>query len=102
VIRPTLSDVAVSVWEKLTVRAAIVEGSRRANRFGTFGSGSLMCFPTTALFGEPSIHIGRDTTIGPYCSVSVGMVPGQDLFADRMLTIGDRCVIGRGSAIRRI
>jgi len=99
VSRPTFSDAAVGVWEKLTIRAAIVAGSRRADRFGTFGSGSLICFPPTALFGEPSIHIGADTMIGPHCSITVGMVPGQELFADRMLTVGDRCVIGRRSSI---
>lgn len=99
VTRWHLSDVAVGLWEKLTVRAAIVAGTRRAARFGAFGQGSLICFPPTALFGESSIHVGRDTMVGPHCSITVGMVPGQELFAPRMLTIGDRCVIGRGSSI---
>jgi acetyltransferase-like isoleucine patch superfamily enzyme len=97
--RPHFADIAAGVWEKLTVRASIVAGTRRADRFGQFGRGSLMCFPPTALFGESSMHIGEDTMIGPHCAITVGMVPGQDLFADRMLTIGDRCVIGRGSSI---
>ena len=94
--RPQFSDFAVNLWEKLTVRAAIVAGSRRADRFGAFGSGSLICFPPTALFGEPSIHIGDDTMIGPHCAITVGMVKGEKGFAGRMLTIGDRCIIGRG------
>ena len=97
--RPQFSDLAVGLWEKLTIRAAIVAGTRRADRFGQFGNGALMCFPPTALFGEPSIHIGEDTMIGPHCSITVGMVPGQELFGNRMLVIGDRCVIGRGSSI---
>lgn len=94
-----VSDLAVGLWERLTVRAAIVAGTRRAERFGHFGPGSLICFPPTALFGEAAIHIGDHTMIGPHCAITVGMVPGQDLFADQMLTIGDRCVIGRGSSI---
>lgn len=98
-MRPTLSDVAVGVWEKLTVRAAIVERSRRAQRFGSFGSGTLICFPPTALFGEHAIHIGNDTLIGPFSSITVGMVPEQPLIADKMLTIGDRCMLGRGTSI---
>jgi len=98
-MRPHVADVAVGLWEKLTIRAAIVAGTRRAARFGSFGAGSLICFPPTSLFGEASIHIGQNTMIGPHCSVSVGMVPGQELLSDRMLTIGDRCVIGRGSSI---
>ncbi len=95
----TVSDVAVGLWEKLTIRAAIVNGTRRAARFGHFGEGSLICFPPTALFGEQAIHIGNDTMIGPHCSITVGMVPGQELIGDAMLTIGERCVIGRGSSI---
>lgn len=97
--RPHLSDLAVGLWEKFTVRAAIVAGTRRADRFGHFGTGSLMCFPPTALFGEAAVFIGSDSMIGPHCSITVGMVPGQELFAERMLSIGDRCLIGRGSSI---
>ena len=97
--RPHFSDVAVGLWEKLTIRAAIVQGTRRAERFGSFGNGSLLCFPPTALYGEKAMYIGDDTMIGPHCSISVGMVPNQELIADRMLVIGDRCVIGRGSSI---
>ena len=98
-MRPTFSDLAVGLWERLTIRAAIVQGSRRAERFGNFGAGSLICFPPTALFGESAIHIGDDAMVGPHCSITVGMVPNQELFAPEMLTIGDRCVIGRGSSI---
>lgn len=97
--RPHFSDLAVGLWERLTIRAAIVAGSRRADRFDTFGAGSLICFPPTALFGEKAISIGSDTMIGPHCSITVGMVPGQELIGERMLTIGDRCVVGRGSSI---
>jgi serine acetyltransferase len=76
-----------------------VAESRRAQRFGRFGDGTLICFPPTALYGEAAIHLGDDTLIGPHSSISVGMVPGQPLWADEMLTIGDRCVIGRGCSI---
>lgn len=98
-MRPRLSDVAFGLWERLTVRAAVVAGSRRAARFGSFGEGSLMCFPPAALYGEPAIHVGADTMIGPHCAITVGMVPGQQLFGTHMLVIGDRCVIGRGCSI---
>lgn len=97
--RPHFSDLAVGLWERLTIRAAIVAGSRRADRFDTFGAGSLICFPPTALFGEKAISVGNNTMIGPHCSITVGMVPGQELIGELMLSIGDRCVIGRGSSI---
>jgi hypothetical protein len=32
-------------------------------------------------------------------SLSAGTLPGQDLIGLTLLTIGDRCVIGRGSHI---
>ena len=98
-LRPHLADVAFGAWERLTIRAAVHGETRRARRFAAFGAGSLICFPPAALYGETSIHIGVDTIIGPHCSVTVGMVPGQQLIADRMLTIGDRCSIGRGCSI---
>ena len=58
-----------------------------------------MCFPPAALYGEASIRIGRDTLIGPYVSLSAGMAPGQELISDEIVTIGDRCLIGRNSSI---
>jgi acetyltransferase-like isoleucine patch superfamily enzyme len=73
--------------------------SRRSRRFAAFGPGSLLCFPWAALYGEQAIRIGSDTVIGPYVSLSAGMVPGQVLVSDRLVTIGDRCRIGRGSSI---
>lgn len=79
--------------------AAIAPGSRRAGRFASFGSGSIICFPPQVLFNEHAISIGEDTAIGPHCSLTVGMAPGQELIADVILRIGDRCVIGRGCSI---
>ncbi|MEO1064429.1 MAG: acyltransferase [Actinomycetota bacterium] len=72
---------------------------RAARRFGAFGPNSIVCFPWLALFGERWMHIGADTTIGPGSSLSVGMRPGQEMVSDPVLSIGDRCVIGRHSSI---
>lgn len=58
-----------------------------------------MCFPPAALFGENGIQLGEDTLIGPYVSLSAGMLPGQELISDSIVTIGDRCLIGRQSSI---
>jgi acetyltransferase-like isoleucine patch superfamily enzyme len=89
----------MAAHEWLSRRAAIVPTSRRAARFGTYGNGTLICFPPAALFGEHAIHLGADTLIGPYVSLSAGMVPGQVLISDEILRIGDRCLIGRHSSI---
>ena len=86
-----------SAWEQAGIWASVHADTRRARRFAAFGPGSLLCFPWAALYGEESIRIGSDTLIGPYCSLSTGMVPGQPKLHDHILTIGDRCVIGRSN-----
>lgn len=88
-----------AAWDRFGITAGLHVGSRRARRFAAFGPGSLICFPWAALYGERAIRIGRDTLIGPLASLSAGMVPGQPLVSDRIVTIGDRCVIGRGTSI---
>ena len=97
--RPTVGDLTLGAYERFSRRAGIRAGSRRAARFASFGANSVMCFPPAALFGEHAIHIGADTLIGPYVSLSAGMGPGQDLVSDRIVEIGDNVLIGRGSSI---
>ncbi|MGH1493045.1 MAG: acyltransferase [Acidimicrobiales bacterium] len=96
---PALGDVIVAAYEWMARKAFIHRDSRRAADFAYFGEGSIICFPPTALYGETGISIGRDTLIGPHVSLSAGMVPGQKLISDRVVDIGDRCLIGRGSSI---
>lgn len=93
------ADLLLDAYEWFASRAVIVADSRHGERFAAFGSGSIICFPSTALFGEQAIRLGRDTLIGPHCALSAGMAPGQRLLSDRIVTIGDRCLIGRHSSI---
>ncbi len=86
-------------WEWLARSGATGPGDRRAERFGSFGSGSCLAFPPGAVFGERWIHLGDDTLVGPYVSLTAGMVPGQRMVTDPVVRIGDRCMIGRGSHI---
>ena len=95
----TIGDVVLSAHEWLSRKATIHADSRRGKRFAAFGGGSVMCFPPAALYGESAIRVGRDTLIGPYVSLSAGMAPGQDLISNAIVTIGDRCLIGRNSSI---
>ncbi len=80
-------------------QASIGPRSRRARRFGAFGPGSGILFPTIALYGEPYIRIGRDVIVGPYCTLSAGVMPGHVPDNDPVVTIGDAVLIGRGSGI---
>ncbi len=95
----TFADTALALWERCAARAVIGPDSRRAKRFAHFGEGAALCFPPAALFGEAAIQIGDGTVIGPWVSLSAGMVPDQPLVSDRILVIGDRCLIGRGSSL---
>lgn len=56
-------------------------------------------WPPTTIFNERFIHIGEGTMIGPGVALSAGMVPGQDCLGDRVVVIGDRVLVGRGSGI---
>ena len=86
-------------WDWMCRHGATGPGDRLAARFGGFGRGSCLAFPTGAIFGEEWIRIGDDTLIGPYVSLSAGMVPGQRMVTDPVVRIGDRTMIGRGSHI---
>lgn len=94
-----MHPVIAGLHERLRRWGAIGPHSRRGRRFGSFGEGSIICFPWSTIFNEQYVHIGRDTMIGADCSLSAGMVPGQTCLTDRVVTIGDRCLIGKGSGI---
>jgi acetyltransferase-like isoleucine patch superfamily enzyme len=78
---------------------AIGPHDHAGRRFGHFGDGSIICFPTNTVFNERYIHIGSGTMIGPQVTLSAGMVPGQECLSDPVVRIGDRCLIGKGSGI---
>jgi acetyltransferase-like isoleucine patch superfamily enzyme len=86
-------------WDGAVELGAIGPDSRRGRRFGNFGAGSIICFPPMALVNEHAIRIGSHTVIGPHITLSAGMMPGQTLLSDRVVCIGDRCLIGKGSGI---
>ena len=86
-------------WARLRVAGAIAPGTAAAERFGSFGAGSVMAFPTATLYGEGSIHIGTGTMISTWCTIAAGYSPDQEHMPPRMLVIGDRSVIGMRSGI---
>ncbi len=86
-------------YETACAWAAIGPDTIRGRRFGAFGRGSVICFPTTTIMNERYIRIGAGTMIGPHVALSAGMVPGQVCVTESVVRIGDRCLIGRGSGI---
>ena len=86
-------------WEWVRLVGAIGPDDDAGRRFGAFGAGSIICFPPNTIFNERYIRIGAGTMIGPQVTLSAGMVPGQECLADPVVSIGDRCLIGKGSGI---
>ena len=92
-------DVVRAGWDRLARRATIGPRSARARPFRRFGDGSAICFPVAALYGEEYIELGEGCIIGPYCSLSAGVMPGHVIDHSPVVTIGDRVLIGKGSGI---
>jgi len=99
VLRRRLGLVWAGATDALNRWAAIGPDDPRGSRFGSFGAGSIIMWPPTTIFNERFIHIGEGTMIGPGVALSAGMVPGQDCLGDRVVVIGDRVLVGRGSGI---
>ena len=78
---------------------AIGPDTRRGRRFAAMGAGSVICYPPNALFNEHYIRIGEGTLFGPQITLSAGMVPGQRMVSDTVISVGDRCLFGKGSSI---
>ena len=89
--------VRVSGW--LTFWASTGPNDSRGKKFHSFGQRSLIMWRPTTIFNEQYIAIGEDTLIGEGVALSAGMVPGQTCISSPVVTIGDRCLIGRGSGI---
>jgi|TARA_B100001758_G_scaffold245417_1_gene258398 acetyltransferase-like isoleucine patch superfamily enzyme len=98
-IRPILGGVIRTTSEFFTRLAVIGPKDIRSKRFGKFGRGSSISWPTGAGFGEKWIWIGEDVLIAADVTLSAGMGPGQEMITDPVVRIGDRCLIGRGTSI---
>jgi acetyltransferase-like isoleucine patch superfamily enzyme len=92
-------DVIGWAWRRIERAGAVRTGSRQAQRFARFGDRSTIGFPPSVLHGVERIEVGTRTMIGPNVTLSAGMLVPLDDGQDPMLTIGDRCVIGKGSSI---
>jgi acetyltransferase-like isoleucine patch superfamily enzyme len=92
-------DAIHSAWKGVTRLGAIGPRHRRARVFHTFGDGSMIAFPQSVIFGEGRIALGRGTTIGPFASISAGMPSQAGERGEPIITIGDRCTLGKGIGI---
>ena len=86
-------------WSEVERFGAIGPRHRRGRRFNAFGAGSMIAFPQSVLFGEGYIAIGEHTTVGPFASIAAGMPIHADGRGAPIVTIGDRCTLGKGIGI---
>lgn len=93
------ADVIGWAWRRIQRAGTIHASSRQAKRFARFGDRSTIAFPPTVLHGVERIEIGSRTLIGPDASLSAGMFVPLDDAGDPVLTIGDRCMFGKGLSI---
>src|SRR3954468_13838507 len=93
------SEVVRWGWTWLRALGAIGPRSRVAHRFGTFGDGSIICFPVDTLVNPSAIHLGSGTVVNAGVALSAGWIEDQPDLPERVVVIGDRCLIGTGSSI---
>jgi acetyltransferase-like isoleucine patch superfamily enzyme len=98
-VERVVGDAIHASWNAVARLGAIGPRHRRARSFHAFGAGSMIAFPPTVVFGEGRIAIGSGTTIGPLASLSAGMPTQSGLRGDPVITIGDRCMLGKGIGI---
>jgi acetyltransferase-like isoleucine patch superfamily enzyme len=104
-LSPRIRDLAAAVihrtWGWVAAVGCVGPDDARGRRFRAMGSGSCICFPPGSVFGEGGIAIGAHTLIGPNVSLSAGMPggPPTGTEGEPIVTIGDRCSIGRGTSI---
>ena len=101
-LSPRVRNVAAGLihrgWEWIAAVGMVGPDDAAGRRFRTMGRASGISFPPGAVYGEWWIAIGAETMIGPHVSLAVGM-PTESLDRDAppVITIGDRCNVGRGS-----
>jgi acetyltransferase-like isoleucine patch superfamily enzyme len=70
-----------------------------ARSFHRFGRGAALMAPQGVIYNESYLSIGEDTLIGPNVCLTAGIAPGQSMLSNPVVTIGNKCIIGRGSHI---
>ena len=87
------------LWRVAQRAGTIRAGGRQARQFARFGAGTTIGFPPAVLHGTNRIELGSDTRVGPQATLSVGMLVPLDGRTDPVITVGDRCLLGRGVSI---
>jgi acetyltransferase-like isoleucine patch superfamily enzyme len=93
------ADIIQRAWDGAVRHGSVRAGTRKARRFARYGPGTEITFPTTALMGEARIELGAGTLVGPLATLSAGMPSTAHLPGSPIVTVGDRCLLGKGIGI---
>lgn len=85
-------------WRQMKARGTVGHHSPRARRFGSFGPGTIVGFPSVTV-NERHIHLGSDVVIASEATVTAGWGIGQRGLPDVVVRIGDRSLVGAGSSV---
>src|SRR2546429_8042643 len=77
-------------WQAAQQAGAITAATPAGRRFAAFGPGSIIAFPTGALYGEAWMEVGEGSLIGAQGSPTAGMVPGHELGDSPVLRLRER------------
>lgn len=87
-------------WAWVGSVGALTADHPSARRFAALGEGTIVAFPPGDRLGECRIAIGRNCFVAADVTLAVGLPSEPQRREDGpALTIGDRCIIGRGSAL---
>ncbi|MGC1420515.1 MAG: acyltransferase [Acidimicrobiales bacterium] len=70
-----------------------------AREFFYFGKGAALMAPQGVVYNERYLSIGDGTLVGPNVCLTAGIGAQQEMLSAPVVSIGQRCVIGRGSHI---
>lgn len=93
------SDVIAAARRRFLLLARIGADSNHAKKFAQFGEASAIAFAPTEIFGERYIKIATGSLFGPGLTLTAGLSPDHELAGGPVVTIGHRCVIGKGNSI---
>ena len=87
-------------WRRFANDVATVgPGDDYAKSFHYFGRAAALMAPQGVIYNERYLSIGDETLIGPNVCLTAGINGDQEMLATPTVSIGRRCVIGRGSHI---
>jgi len=70
-----------------------------AREFFHFGNGAALLAPQGVIYNERYLSIGDGALIGPNVCLTAGISAAQTMLSAPVVTIGAKCIIGRGSHI---